>query len=93
MRPATNPPFICYLRAAFHSVSASFAAFMRGQIASLQSVAAAVSHSVTSLPRNNASCLCVCVMKAELHCDWQRLLCCIKPEATEATEATEAVLS
>lgn len=63
---------------AFHSVWASFAAFMRGQNASLQSLAADVLHNVISLPRNNGSCPEVCVMKAKLDCDWQPRLCCIK---------------
>lgn len=64
---------------AFHSVWASFAAFMRGQNAAPQSPAAAVFHNVISLPRNNGSCPEVCVMKAKPDCDWQRRPRCIKP--------------
>lgn len=64
---------------AFHSVWASFAPFMRGQNASLQSLAAAVFHNVISLPRNNGSCPQVCVMKAKPDRDWQPPMRRIKP--------------
>lgn len=64
---------------AFHSVWASFAPFMRGQNALLQSLAAAVFHNVISLPRNNGSCPEVCVMKAKPDRDWQPRMRRIKP--------------